>query len=249
VFGVNERDLVVFDKEAARGWAMAIPVPEQSPGLWLLRRRVWGSLVDAADEQGRVRITAAQIAAGLYRGRHRRPGVPAVRNAMAWLRKHGWVVTVQAATGTDQCNVYQLTTTPPVAAVPPVMPVQPGVRAEAPARPDPDLAAAQEWLSADAADEQLAEDIAHWVAGIWTVRDGGPSWEQTARQVRPELAGLPEHARRHYTRGLIQSLREDGWLACTRDEGSLDAGHRLKPRHPTAATAARHTTGVADRGY
>jgi hypothetical protein len=222
-----------MDKTAVKALLDDIPASPEAPGQ-MLRRRVWEYLVQIADDDGRVRVTATQIAAALAEGR-RPPPVQSVRSATAWLRKKGLLTTIEAAAGhEDPANTYQLSTTL--------------ARPDRARRPDPALQTAQAWLAADTSDEGLAEDVAHWVTGIWAVRDGGPGWVETARQVRPELDQLPADARRHYARGLITTLARRGWLRYTTDEGSLSAGPRLKHRHPVTVTP-RHTSAVNDRGY
>lgn len=96
-----------------------------------------------------------------------------------------------------------------------------------PYTPPPHLVA---WLREDVADVHLVADVARWVASFRQVHQAGPTWAQTARQVRPDLWGTDFSAadRRWYVDTLIRMMRRDGWLTFdNRAKGSLRPGKRL----------------------
>jgi hypothetical protein len=68
--------------------------------------------------------------------------------------------------------------------IPPARPNRPTSAAASTLRvaADPAIEQAKRWLAEDLADNDLAEDIACWVAGIWDVRDHGPDrWRPPPR--------------------------------------------------------------------
>ncbi|MFG2004227.1 hypothetical protein ACGFNU_34210 [Spirillospora sp. NPDC048911] len=101
-----------------------------------------------------------------------------------------------------------------------------------------------EWVAADRRDPGLGRRVAAWVDDHWRRRQRGPTWYAVAEHVRPDLAMIPDEARRWYASQLVNRLMDQGWLAENTGTSPLAPGPRFQPdpaaRHdpdPSAADA------------
>ncbi|WUI01460.1 hypothetical protein OHR68_06455 [Spirillospora sp. NBC_00431] len=92
------------------------------------------------------------------------------------------------------------------------------------------------------------------MAGIWDVRDSGPTLSQAAGQLRPELRTLPKAAQQHYINNLADQVTVRGRLRITGPKRILEPGPRLdqSTRRRRAAAIATRTVShpmLTDRGF
>ncbi|MFI0452793.1 hypothetical protein [Actinomadura sp. 6N118] len=94
-----------------------------------------------------------------------------------------------------------------------------------------------EWVADDRRDRGLGRRAAAWVEEYWHHRQGGPTWYALAEYVRPDLALVPDTARRWYASQLVNRLMDQGWLDDGTGTGPLVPGPRFQQE---SSTASRH---------
>ncbi|GAA2624875.1 hypothetical protein GCM10010411_71770 [Actinomadura fulvescens] len=88
-------------------------------------------------------------------------------------------------------------------------------------------------MAGDRRDPGLGPRVAAWVDDHWRNRQRGPTWYAVAEHVQPDLALIPDAARRWYASQLVNRLMDQGWLADSTGTGPLTPGPRFEQNAAT----------------